>query len=78
MKHVGQHAQLRARTAVGRGHVPRATAGGCFAFVIFLLKPVIIGTIYAYERYEKPYEDAGGAAYANYKDLGGPDDEIAE
>ena len=57
---------------------PGESFGASLWVVIFLLKPVIIGTIYAYERYEKPYEDAGGAAYANYKDLGGPDDEIAE
>ena len=43
---------------------PGESFGATLWLMIFVLKPVIIGTIYAYEKYEKPYEDVGGAAYA--------------
>merc|ERR1712146_579456 len=43
---------------------------------IFILKALIIATIYGYEKYEKPFED-GAAGYASYSSAGAPDDEIA-
>ena len=61
------------------------TAGDSFGaslwIVIFLLKPLIIATIYAYEKYERPYEEGAtgnGNTYSTFKEAGGPDDEIAE
>lgn len=57
---------------------PGESFGASVWVCIFLLKPMILGTIYAYEKYEKAYEDGGGSAFANFKDMGGPDDEIAE
>ena len=57
---------------------PGDSFGATLWVFIFILKPLIIATIYAYEKYEKPFEDAGGSAYANFRDPGGADDEIAE
>ena len=57
---------------------PGESFGATLWLLIFLLKPLILATIYAYEKYEKPYEDGGGAAYASFREAGGPDDEIAE
>jgi hypothetical protein len=60
------------------------TAGESFGnslwIVIFMLKPLIIATIYAYEKYERPFEDgaSGSNGYSTYNEAGGPDDEIAE
>lgn len=57
------------------------TAGESFGatlwVVIFLLKPIIVGTIYAYEKYEK-LEDAGGSYGQFDRYPGAADDEIAE
>ena len=63
-----------------QSHMTPGQAFGTNCWVlIFLLKPLIVATIYAYEKYEKPFEDgAGGGGYASFKDQGGPDDEIAE
>ena len=62
-----------------QSHMTPGQAFGTNCWVlIFLLKPLIVATIYAYEKYEKPFEDgAGGGGYASFKDQGGPDDEIA-
>ena len=57
---------------------PGESFGATLWIFIFALKPLIIATIYAYETYEKPFEDMGGSAYSTYKDAGDPDDEIAE
>ena len=57
---------------------PGESFGASLWVVIFLLKPLIIATIYWYEKYEKPFEDGvAGGAYAGFK-AEGPDDEIAE
>ena len=59
---------------------PGESFGASLWVMIFALKPLIIATIYAYEKYEKPYEDVGGPQYAHFKDGGDGlgDDDIAE
>ena len=43
----------------------------------FFLKFLIIGTIYAYEKYEKESDGEAGGAWSQLE-MGGRDDEIAE
>jgi len=58
---------------------PGESFGASLWVVIFLLKPLILATIYAYETYERPFEEGaagGGTTYAHMKE--GGEDEIAE
>ena len=58
---------------------PGESFGASLWVVIFLLKPLILATIYAYETYERPFEDGsagGGTTYDHLKE--GAEDEIAE
>jgi len=55
---------------------PGESFGASLWVVIFLLKPVIVCTIYAYEKYEKPFEDGGGVG--SYSTFNNENDEIAE
>lgn len=56
---------------------PGESFGETLWVCIFLLKLLIVGTIYAYEKYEK---DAEGASWSRFDVEGGAarDDEIAE
>jgi len=57
---------------------PGESFGASLWVCIFVLKFVIIGTIFMYEKYEKDGEDAQGNAWRMYNDEGMRDDEIAE
>ena len=50
--------------------------GATLWIFIFLLKPIIVGTIYGYEKYEK--EDAVGGNAWTQLEVGDRNDEIAE
>jgi len=58
---------------------PGESFGSTIWVFIFLLKPLIVATIYAYETYERPFEDGSGGGtttYASFKES--TEDEIAE
>lgn len=58
---------------------PGESFGASLWVVIFLLKPLILATIYAYEMYERPLEDGSGGGtntYSTFKES--TEDEIAE
>ena len=58
---------------------PGESFGASLWIVIFLLKPLILATIYAYEQYERPSEDGAGGGnttYTTFKETA--EDEIAE
>lgn len=56
---------------------PGESFGASLFNVIFFLKFLIIGTIYAYEKYEKESDGETGGAWSQLE-MGGRDDEIAE
>jgi len=58
---------------------PGESFGSSLWVFIFLLKPLILATIYAYETYERPFEDGSGGGsttYTTFKES--TEDEIAE
>ena len=58
---------------------PGESFGATLWLLIFLLKPLILATIYAYEQYERPFEDGTGGGtttYTTFKETA--EDEIAE
>lgn len=58
---------------------PGESFGASMWTIIFIMKPVILATIYLYEKYEKEAEEGnGGSAWRRFDETGGLDHEIAE
>jgi hypothetical protein len=57
---------------------PGESFGATVWMLIFLMKPLILTTIFFYEKYEKEGEGAQGNAWSRFDDVGMRDDEIAE
>ena len=58
---------------------PGESFGASMWTIIFIMKPVILATIYLYEKYEKEAEEGnGGSASRRFDETGGLDHEIAE
>ena len=57
---------------------PGESFGATLWICIFLMKPLILATIFAYEKYEKEGEYAQGNAWSRFDEVGVRDDEIAE
>jgi len=57
---------------------PGESFGATVWIVIFLMKPLILTTIFFYEKYEKEGEGAQGNAWSRFDEVGMRDDEIAE